>query len=44
MLTRLPALAADYTGPLIDAHLHYNDEAWDGRSGPRSPTDVLARM
>lgn len=22
------AQAADYSGPLFDAHLHYNDEAW----------------
>ena len=38
------AHAADYTGPLFDAHLHYNEEAWDGRSGPHPPADVLARM
>ncbi len=36
--------AADYTGPLFDAHLHYNEEAWNGKLGPHSPTDVLARM
>ena len=36
--------AADYTGPLFDAHLHYNEEAWDGRAGPHPPADVLARM
>ncbi len=24
-----PAFAADYTGPLFDAHMHYNREAWD---------------
>ena len=28
------AWAADYTGPLFDAHLHYNVEAWDGKDGP----------
>ncbi len=41
-----PALAADYTGPLFDAHLHYNDEAWSGNpgTGAHSPADVLARM
>ena len=22
------ARAADYTGPLFDAHMHYNEEAW----------------
>jgi Amidohydrolase len=38
------ALAADYAGPLFDAHLHYNEEAWDGRQGPHPPADVLARM
>jgi hypothetical protein len=34
------ARAADYTGPLFDAHLHYNDEA----QGPHPIPDVLARM
>ncbi|PIM52347.1 amidohydrolase [Roseateles chitinivorans] len=38
------ALAADYTGPLFDAHLHYNEEAWNGHDGPHPPADVLARM
>lgn len=38
------AAAADYAGPLFDAHLHYNDEAWDGRAGPHPLSDVLARM
>ncbi|MES2581864.1 MAG: amidohydrolase [Pseudomonadota bacterium] len=38
------ARAADYTGPLFDAHLHYNTEAWDGHTGPHPPADVLARM
>lgn len=38
------ALAADYTGPLFDAHLHYNEEAWDGKQGPHPVADVLARM
>ena len=32
--------AADYTGPLFDAHLHYNDEA----QLPHPLPDVLARM
>jgi len=40
----LPGFAADYTGPLFDTHLHYNEEAWNGNSGPHSPADVLARM
>ena len=38
------AWAADYTGPLLDAHLHYNEEAWNGQSGPHPLPDVLARM
>jgi Amidohydrolase len=38
------ATAADYTGPLFDAHLHYNDEAWGGRHHPHPLPDVLARM
>jgi len=38
------AHAADYTGPLFDAHLHYNDEAWNGQVGPHPLSDVLARM
>ncbi|MCF8167077.1 MAG: amidohydrolase family protein [Rhodoferax sp.] len=40
----LPALAADYTGPLFDAHLHYNQEAWNGHQGPHPVEDVLSRM
>jgi hypothetical protein len=32
--------AFDYTGPLLDAHLHYNDEA----QSPHPITDVLTRM
>ena len=35
---------APYTGPLFDAHLHYNDEAWNGQSGPHPISDVLARI
>ena len=38
------AHAADYTGPLFDAHLHYNYEAWNGQVGPHPLSDVLARM
>jgi hypothetical protein len=33
-----------YTGPLFDAHLHYNVEAWNGRAGPYPPSEVLARL
>jgi hypothetical protein len=40
-LSAATAAAADYTGPLFDAHLHYNDEA---RQGPHPLPDVLARM
>ena len=36
--------AADYIGPLFDAHLHYNEEAWNGQTGPHPVADVLARM
>lgn len=39
-----PAGAAPYTGPLFDAHLHYNEEAWNGQTGPHPLSDVLARM
>ena len=35
------AQAADYSGPLFDAHLHYNEEAY---GGPHPLADVLARM
>ena len=38
------AWAADYTGPLLGAHLHYNEEAWNGQTGPHPLPDVLARM
>ena len=38
------AQATDYTGPLFDAHLHYNEEAWNGRVGPHPLSDVLARI
>ncbi|MBQ0961843.1 amidohydrolase [Ideonella sp. 4Y11] len=38
------AARADYSGPLFDAHLHYNIEAWDGHAGPHPPPDVLRRL
>ena len=38
------AQAAPYSGPLFDAHLHYNEEAWNGQTGPHPLSDVLARM
>ena len=42
LLAGLPvaARAADYAGPIFDAHLHYNDDAQQ----PHPPADVLARM
>jgi len=40
----LGARAAGYEGPLFDAHLHYNEEAWDGDTGPFPPAEALARM
>jgi len=42
LLAGLPiaARAAEYAGPLFDAHLHYNDDAQQ----PHPPADVLARM
>ena len=39
-----PVHAAPYTGPLLDAHLHYNTEAWNGQAGPHPVADVLARI
>jgi hypothetical protein len=38
------AQAADYAGPLFDAHLHNNEEAFNGQAGPHPPADVLSRM
>ncbi|MBL0428844.1 amidohydrolase family protein [Ramlibacter alkalitolerans] len=38
------AAAADYAGPIFDAHLHYNEEAFNGSEGPHPLPDVLARM
>ncbi len=37
-------LAQGYSGPLFDAHMHYNSEAWNGSSGPYPPAEVLARL
>ncbi|MES2482800.1 MAG: amidohydrolase family protein [Pseudomonadota bacterium] len=42
-VTMAPAWA-QYRGPLFDAHLHYNVEAWDGQAGPHPPADVVERM
>lgn len=44
MATTSLAWAADYAGPIFDAHLHYNEEAWNGQAGPHPLNDVLARM
>lgn len=41
LFAAIPVHAADYTGPLFDAHLHYNDEA---ANGAHPISDVLARM
>ncbi|MDI3384505.1 amidohydrolase family protein [Xenophilus aerolatus] len=38
------AQSADYTGPIFDTHLHYNEEAWNGDAGPFPPAEALARM
>jgi hypothetical protein len=38
------AQAAEYTGPIFDTHLHYNEEAWNGDAGPFPPAEALARM
>lgn len=38
------AQADDYRGPLFDAHLHFNEEAWNGQTGPHPVSDVLERM
>lgn len=43
-LSAAQVAAANYGGPLFDAHLHYNEEAWNGRGGPHPPGDVLARF
>jgi hypothetical protein len=39
-----PAARPSYDGPLFDTHLHYNQEAWDGNTGPYPPAEALARM
>ena len=39
-----PARAEPYAGPIFDTHLHYNEEAWNGSSGPFPPAEALARM
>ena len=41
-LATTPAHAEPYSGPLFDAHLHYNDEAWMSAAHPVD--DALARM
>ncbi len=39
-----PATRTSYAGPLFDTHLHYNQEAWDGNTGPYPPAEALSRM
>ena len=39
-----PVASASYAGPLFDTHLHYNQEAWDGNTGPYPPAEALSRM
>lgn len=39
--TRAADAPAPWRGPLFDAHLHYNDEAW---MGPHDLSDVLGRL
>lgn len=41
LMAACTAGAAPYDGPLFDAHLHYNDEAFEG---PHPLPDVLARF
>lgn len=44
-LALLATLArADHVGPLFDAHLHYNEEAWNGKVGPHNVSNILGRM
>ena len=38
------AHSSNYNGPLFDAHLHYNEEAWNGAEGPHPMADVLERL
>lgn len=38
------ASAPGYGGPLFDTHLHYNQEAWNGDTGPYPPAEALARF
>ncbi|MEJ8814554.1 amidohydrolase family protein [Variovorax ureilyticus] len=38
------AAQAAYEGPLFDTHLHYNEEASDGDTGPYPPAEALARI
>lgn len=38
------APVALYDGPLFDTHLHYNQEAWDGNTGPFPPAEALTRI
>ena len=44
VLVQAQPASKTYTGPLLDAHLHYNTEAWNGQSGPHPVADVLQRL
>ena len=33
IVSTVSAQASPYTGPLLDAHLHYSTEAWSGQAG-----------
>lgn len=44
LATVAQATPAQYEGPLFDTHLHYNQEAWDGNTGPFPPSEALSRM
>ena len=42
IVVTIPVHAADYTGPLFDAHLHYNEEACERSVAPPEASYVLA--
>ena len=44
LLSPIFAYGADYNREIFDAHLHYNDEAWNGAEGPHPMADVLERL
>ena len=44
LLLPLNSFGAEYNREIFDAHLHYNDEAWNGAEGPHPMADVLERL